>query len=74
MLFVISRITNIQSTGFEQWKKSLGTTNIFLRLQPTLLAYCSMRNSEYNQKKKVGCFTVKIKQYSKNWPNTLYIC
>ena len=66
MLFVISRITNIQSTGFEQWKKSLGTTNIFLRLQPTLLAYCSMRNSEYNQKKMlvvpVDFFMLKVKQ------------
>ena len=61
MLFVISRITNFQSTGFEQWKKSLGTTNIFLRLQPTLLAYCSLRNSEYDQEKML-VVPVRIKQ------------
>ena len=45
-------------------KKILGNNQNFFLLQPTLLAYCSLRNSEYNQEKilvdvPVDFFTVK---------------
>ena len=70
-------ITNIQSVWFQLRKKSKGTTNILSRLQPKLLGYYSLRNSEYNQEKKIGCsnwFLSQLKSSGLDFSNLAKEC
>ena len=50
----IAKLLTSNMLDFNHEKKSLGTTNIIFQVQLTLLANCSLRNSEYSHEKMLA--------------------
>ena len=66
MYLALAKLLTSNPLDFNHEKNPREQPTFFFLLQPTLLAYCSLRNSEYNQEKMfvvpVDFFTVKIKR------------
>ena len=75
-IYSVSIAELLTSNPLDFNRESSEQPTFFFRLQPTLLAYCSLRNSEYNQERNVGYLSIflHLKSSGLDISDLAYVC